>query len=51
MRFHGSCLARAGLHLGATTILRMFRERSGPLQPEPEEQRRRRETHEAEIPP
>jgi hypothetical protein len=37
-------LARAGLHLGATTITirRMVRERSGPPEDEPQTERRRR---------
>jgi transposase InsO family protein len=35
-------LARAGLHLGATTIRRMVRERGGPPEDEPQTERRRR---------
>jgi putative transposase len=35
-------LARAGLHLGATTIRRMVRERGRPPEDEPESERRRR---------
>jgi transposase-like protein len=35
-------LARVGLHLGATTIRRIVRERSGPLEDEPQSERRRR---------
>jgi transposase InsO family protein len=35
-------LARAGLHLGATTIRRMILERGGPPEDEPQSERRRR---------
>jgi transposase InsO family protein len=35
-------LARAGLHLGATTIRRMVLERGGPPEDEPQSERRRR---------